>query len=55
MRDMAKIYKRIDKMKLDVAKACHAIDDILDKRGDEEYCPYEELEHIREILLPVTD
>ncbi len=55
MRDMAKIYKRIDKMKLDVAKACHAIDDILDKLGDEDYCPYEELEQIRENLLPVTD
>lgn len=55
MRDMAKIYKRIDKMKLDVAKACRAIDDILNKLGDEDYCPYEELEEIQQKLLPMTD
>lgn len=55
MRDMAKIYKRIDKMKRDVAKACHAIDDILNKLGDEDYCPYEELEEIQQKLLPMTD
>jgi hypothetical protein len=55
MRDMAKIYSHIDKMKRGVGKACHAIDDILNKLGDEDYCPYEDLEKIQQNLLPLTD
>ena len=41
--------------KIKLAKVFHEIDDIMDKLGDENYCPYEELEAIQEKLLELTD
>ena len=41
--------------KVKLAKVCHEIDDIMDKLGDENYCPYEDLEAIHEKLQKMTD
>ena len=42
-------------VKWSIAKICHEIDDIMDKLGDENYCPYEDLEAIHEKLQKLTD
>ena len=42
-------------VKIKLAKVCHEIDDIMDKLGDENYCPYEDLEAIYEKLQKMTD
>ena len=41
--------------KVKLSKVCHEIDDIMDKLGDENYCPYEDLEEIHEKLQKMTD
>ena len=42
-------------VKWSIAKICHEIDDIMDKLGDENYCPYEDLEKVHEKLQKMTD
>jgi len=42
-------------VKWSIAKICHEIDDVMDKLGDENYCPYEDLEAIHEKLQKMTD
>ena len=42
-------------VKWSIAKICHEIDDIMDKLGDENYCPYEDLEEVHEKLQKMTD
>jgi len=42
-------------VKIKLAKICHEIDDILNQLGDENYCPYEDLEEIHEKLQKMTD
>jgi len=42
-------------VKWSIAKICHEIDDIMDKLGDENYCPYEDLEAIHKKLQKMTD
>jgi len=42
-------------VKWSIAKICHEIDAIMDKLGDENYCPYEDLEEIHEKLQKMTD
>ncbi len=42
-------------VKWSIAKICHEIDDIMDKLGGENYCPYEDLEEIHEKLQKMTD
>ena len=46
---------KLNSKKGQIAKGCHEIDDIMDKRGDENYCPYEDLEAIHEKLQKMTD
>ena len=46
---------KLNSKKVEISKACKAIDEILDKLGDENYCPYEDLEAIQEKLLEMTD
>ena len=41
--------------KIKLAKVFHEIDDIMDKLGDENYCPYEDLEEIHDKLQKMTD
>ena len=41
--------------KVKLAKVCHEIDEVMDKLGDENYCPYEDLEAIHEKLQKMTD
>jgi hypothetical protein len=42
-------------VKWSIAKICHEIDEVMDKLGDENYCPYEDLEAIHEKLQKMTD
>jgi len=42
-------------VKWSIAKICHEIDTVMDKLGDENYCPYEDLEEIHEKLQKMTD
>jgi len=46
---------KLNSNKVQIAKACKAIDDILNQLGDENYCPYEDLEAIQQKLLILTD
>ena len=46
---------KLNSKKVQIAKICHEIDAVMDKLGDENYCPYEELEAIQEKLLILTD
>tara|TARA_R100000008_G_scaffold78020_1_gene58789 strand:- start:721 stop:903 length:183 start_codon:yes stop_codon:yes gene_type:complete len=48
-------HTRERSVKVKLAKVCHEIDDIMDKLGDENYCPYEDLEEIHEKLQKMTD
>jgi len=48
-------HTKLNSNKVRIAKACKAIDEILDKLGDENYCPYEDLEEIHEKLQKMTD
>ena len=48
-------HTKLNSNKVQIAKACKAIDDILNQLGDENYCPYEDLEAIQEKLLEMTD
>ena len=41
--------------KIKIAKVCHEIDEVMDKLGDEDYCPYEDLEAIHKKLQKMTD
>ena len=41
--------------KIKLAKVCKEIDDVMDKLGDENYCPYEDLEAIHDKLQKMTD
>ena len=46
---------KLNSKKVQIAKVCHEIDEVMDKLGDENYCPYEDLEAIQEKLLEMTD
>ena len=46
---------KLNSKKVQIAKVCHEIHDIMDKLGDENYCPYEDLEEIHEKLQKMTD
>ena len=46
---------KLNSKKVQIAKVCHEIDEVMDKLGDENYCPYEDLEAIQEKLLILTD
>ena len=46
---------KLNSKKVQIAKVCHEIDDGMDKLGDENYCPYEDLEAIHEKLQKMTD
>ncbi len=46
---------KLNSKKVEISKVCKEIDDIMDKLGDENYCPYEDLEAIQEKLLILTD
>ena len=46
---------KLNSKKVQIAKVCHEIDDIMDKLGDENYCPYEDLEEIHDKLQKMTD
>jgi hypothetical protein len=48
-------WTKLRSNKVQVAKACKAIDEILNRLGEENYCPYEDLEAIQEKLLILTD
>ena len=48
-------HTKMTSLKWKVAKVCKEIDDIMDKLGDENYCPYEDLEEIHEKLQKMTD
>jgi len=48
-------HTQLNSKKVQIAKVCHEIDDIMDKLGDENYCPYEDLEAIYEKLQKMTD
>ena len=48
-------HTRERSVKVKLAKGCHEIDDIMDKLGDKNYCPYEDLEEIHEKLQKMTD
>ena len=48
-------HTKLNTNKVRIAKACKAIDEVLNQLGDEEYCPYEDLEAIQESLLTLTD
>ena len=48
-------HTKLNSNKVQIAKACKAIDDILNQLGDENYCPYEDLEEIHEKLQKMTD
>jgi hypothetical protein len=45
----------VTSLKWKVAKVCKEVEDIMDKLGDENYCPYEDLEEIHEKLQKMTD
>jgi hypothetical protein len=45
----------LNSKKVQIAKVCKEIDEVMDKLGDENYCPYEDLEAIQEKLLELTD
>ena len=42
-------------VKWSIAKISHEIDTVMDKLGDENYCPYEDLEEIHDKLQTMTD
>jgi|TARA_R100000084_G_scaffold74707_1_gene33616 hypothetical protein len=46
---------KLNSKKVQIAKVCHEIDEVMDKLGDENYCPYEDLEAIHEKLQKMTD
>lgn len=46
---------KLNSKKVEISKVCKKIDDIMDKLGDENYCPYEDLEEIHEKLQKMTD
>jgi hypothetical protein len=48
-------YNEQSQVKRKVARVCETIDNILNQLGDENYCPYEDLEAIQEKLLELTD
>jgi hypothetical protein len=48
-------WTKLNTSKVQIAKACKAIDEILDRLGEENYCPYEDLEAIQEKLVILTD
>ena len=48
-------HTKMTSLKWKVAKVCKEIDDIMDKLGGENYCPYEDLEEIHEKLQKMTD
>ena len=45
----------LNSKKVQIAKVCHEIGEVMDKLGDENYCPYEDLEAIHEKLQKMTD
>ncbi len=49
------LHTQATNVKWSIAKICHEIDDIMDKLGEENYCPYEDLEEIHEKLQKMTD
>ena len=46
---------KLNSKKVQIAKVCREIDEVMDKLGDENYCPYEDLEAIQQKLLILTD
>ena len=46
---------KLNSKKVQIAKVCREIDTVMDKLGDENYCPYEDLEAIHEKLQKMTD
>jgi hypothetical protein len=48
-------YNEQSQVKRKIARSCAAIAEIMDKLGDENYCPYEDLEAIYEKLELLTD
>jgi hypothetical protein len=46
---------KLNSKKVKISKVCKEIDDVMDKLGDENYCPYEDLEAIHEKLQKMTD
>jgi len=46
---------KLNSKKVEIAKVCKEIDDVMGKLGDESYCPYEDLEAIHEKLQKMTD
>ena len=46
---------KLNSKKVQIAKVCREIDEVMDKLGDENYCPYEDLEEIHEKLQKMTD
>ena len=46
---------KLNSKKVQIAKICHEVDDVMDKLGDENYCPYEDLEEVYEKLQKMTD
>ena len=48
-------HTKLNSKKVKIAKVCKEIDEVMDKLGDENYCPYEDLEAIHEKLQKMTD
>ena len=46
---------KLNSKKVQIAKVCREIDEVMDKLGDENYCPYEDLEAIHKKLQKMTD
>lgn len=46
---------KLNSKKVQIARVCREIDEVMDKLGDENYCPYEDLEAIHEKLQKMTD
>ena len=46
---------KLNSKKVQIAKVCREIDEVMDKLGDENYCPYEDLEAIHDKLQKMTD
>ena len=46
---------KLNSKKVKISKVCKEIDEVMDKLGDENYCPYEDLEAIHEKLQKMTD
>lgn len=48
-------HTKMTSLKWTVAKVCKEIDAVMDKLGEENYCPYEDLERIQEKFLTLAD